>query len=207
MDKVFDSDRLSGKSYEHPGMKKQAEALPAEIIEELRKGNHGAFELIYRVYQANIKRFLLSLTKDNAIAEDVMQEAFLYLWEKREQIDPRKNILNYLFHIVRNMLISRLRRQQVANRYLQDLDFDEVNLYAADASMIAEETEILVKVVVAHMPKQRRTIYEMSRYEGLSNQEIADRLGIDAGNVRTQLHYALKEIKGVVGLFLLFFIT
>lgn len=185
---------------------KRKGGVPSEIVEELRQGNHAAFELVYRLYQADVKRFLLSLARDNELAEDVMQEAFLYLWEKREQLDPSKNISNYLFHVVRSMLISRLRRQQVANRYLRELPPEEEMLYAADDSMIAEETEILVSIVVSQMPKQRRKIYELSRYEGLSNREIAEQLGIDTRNVRTQLHYATKEIKDVLGLFLLFFI-
>jgi len=197
-----DNDRPVLKS--GPGLKRK-EGIPSEVIEQLRDGNHAAFELVYRLYQADVKRFLLSLAKDNELAEDVMQEAFIYLWEKKEQIDPSKNIANYLFHVVRNMLISRLRKNQVANRYLRDLTFDDV-LYAADASMIAEETAILVNIVVSQMPKQRRKIYEMSRYEGLTNKEIADKLGVDTRNVRTQLHYATKEIKDVIGMFLLLFI-
>ena len=185
---------------------KHRERIPAEVLEELSRGNYAAFELVYKSFQANIRRFILSLTKDIQVAEDIMQDAFVYLWEKREQIDPRKNILNYLFHIVRSMLINRLRKQQVADRYLREMDFEEVSLYAADASMIAEETELLIEVVVEHMPKQRQAIYRMSRQEGLTHQEIAEKMGIDTRNVRTQLHYAVKEIKEILKIFLLFFI-
>lgn len=185
---------------------KKARSVPVEVIEEFRKGNHAAFEQIYKFYHANLQRFLFSLTKDNEMVEDVMQETFIYLWEKRSQIDPGKNILNYLFHVVRSTLISRLRRQQIANRYLNESDFDDVDMYAADDSMIAKETELLVRIVVTHMPAQRRKIYELSRYEGMTNNQIAEQLGIDTRNVRTQLHYATKEIREIIGLFLIYFI-
>ena len=198
---------LSRTVPDNSSVKKRANNLPRSVIKKLREGNHAAFEMIHNAYQKDIKLFLLTITRSEHITEEVLQETFVYLWEKRENIDPEKSLVNYLFHVARNAVLMRLRRAQVENKYLQSLDPEQVSNMTADSAMIEEETNILVHIIAANMPKQRRMIFELSRFEGLSNEEIAQKLGIKPGNVRTQLHYALKEVKDIVGLFIAFFIV
>lgn len=176
-------------------------------LEALNKGDHKAYEDIYVHYVSSVKNFLTLLTRSEEAGEEITQEVFVTLWEKREQVDPGKNISGYLYTIAKNYALKYFNKnKQLRSEELTAADNPDYN-GIPDEIYIKKEKELLVEITVAKMPAQRRKIYEMSRREGLSNSEIAERLNISKNTVENHITAALKDIREVVLCFLVLMMT
>ena len=167
--------------------------VPRSVIEDFRKGSHEAYREIFEFYSKAVRNFISSFRLADDLLEDIVQEVFITLWERREHVDPEKGLLNYVFYLSRNTAVDRMRRAHMQNRFLQDVELDFAP--EADADILHEQTQLLIDIIVSSMPSQRQKIFKMSRQDGLSIEDIARELNISNGNVRTQLHYAIKDIK------------
>ena len=182
------------------------DGVSVEVLNALKAGDQGAYEKVFICYYNKLLRFIEVLIRSEEEAEDLTQEIFANLWLKRENLDPNKNFNSFLYTSARNAVLNQIRSKKVRSNYAADFQGFDLG-EASDELVIARETELLVKITVSRMPEQRRNVYEMSRSEGLSNDEIATRLGVSKNAVEKQLRYALKDIKEVITLFLLFFVS
>lgn len=180
--------------------------LPPKVIEALREGDHTAFEKLYYHYSNSILHFLKALTRSDETANDIMQETFATVWEKREQLDLGKNIKTYLYTIARNKTITYFNREKLLDKYISDYDTGN-NADSSEELLIAKETDLLIRIIVSRMPKMRQRVFELSRYEGRTNEEIAQELNISKNNVYDHLYQATKDIKEVISAFLLFILA
>ncbi len=123
------------------------------------------------------------------------------LWEKRESIDPAKNISGYMYTIARNLAFKYLIRRRNANtRELSDADRAE-STFIPDQGVIEEEINSIIEATIDKMPLRQREVYLLSRKEGLGNQEIAERLQISKNTVENHITSALKDLRKIIGLF------
>lgn len=178
--------------------------VDSTVLEALRNGDHSAFKITYLYYVNPLQRFVTSLTGSFEDAEEVVQTVFIKLWEIRERIDPSRNIKSYLFAISRNAALDflRARRPSGAIEGMEALEDD----YRPDSGMIASETQRLIDVAVENMPKKRREVFNLY-LQGLSHQEIADKLDITEGNVRQYILRARNDIKGLMGVIAFFLMS
>ena len=182
--------------------------IAPEIVKGLREGDHRAYEQVFIHYKKPIENFLVALTRDRETAREITQEIFMNVWIKREAIDPSKSIKNYLYRIARNAAINHFNQQKVKEKYERFVTpLSEEDISGSDKLLIAKETELLIEIAVNRMPKLRKRVFEMSRYDGLSNEEIADRLGLTRESVASHIYLATKDIKEVISLFILLFIA
>jgi RNA polymerase sigma-70 factor (ECF subfamily) len=173
-------------------------AISPVLLQELREGKHFAYEEIYLHYASSIKKFLTVLTRSKETAKELTQEVFITLWEKRENIDPNNNIVGYLYVIAKNLALKHFRDNKIIfseefhhrDNLLLDIAPDEI--------LLAKEKKILTEITIRKMPPQRRKIYELSRKEGLTNREIAERLCISKNTVENHITSALKDLRNVV---------
>lgn len=179
-----------------------AEAISVEMLEALKQGDHEAFGKVFVRYYNKIRHFIGALVKSDADAEELTQEIFANLWHKREQINTSRNFNAYLYTQARNAALNLLRAQSVRYAYACEVWALAAESENTDEVVMAKEMELLVKVAVANMPTQRRAIYEMSREQGLSNAEIAQKLDISRNAVEKQLRLALGDIREVISLFI-----
>jgi len=174
-----------------------------ETVEELRNGCHLAYESIFIAYYGKIKFFINGFIKSENIAEELAQDIFLKLWENRAGIDPDKSFGFFLYTMARNTTFNFLKHKSVHNTYVERTKFSQDLSLSPEEQLYADEIELLIAMAVKKMPTQRRTIYELSRQEGLENEEIAKRLNISKKTVENQLSMALKELRQIIALFLL----
>ncbi len=177
--------------------------ITTEILDALRNGDHKAFEVVFITYFKKIKLFIFGYIKSEEDAEELAEDLFVTLWTKRQSIDTSKSFSAFMHTMARNAAINFLERKYIHQIYLSNATFQELTSTAED-DMIAKELGLQIDDVVDSMPAQRKQIYNLSRNEGLSNEEIALRLNTTKRNVESQLSLALKEIRKTISLFFLF---
>ena len=155
--------------------------IDIKTLEAFQDGNHKAFETIFIAYYNKTKTFIDGYIKSEPDAEELTEDLFVNLWINRHSIDTSRSFNSYLHTIARNAAINFLKHKYVCDAYLN-------NNQETGYSSTSEE--------------ERRMIYTLSRNEGLSNAEIAERLNTTKRNVESQLSLALKEIRKVISCFL-----
>lgn len=175
-------------------------------LKALREGDEKAFEKIYLNYYKKTLYFITGLVKSEDDAKELTQEVFVKLWTNRETLDPERSVHSYMYTIARNAAFNFLKHKLVEINYMNEYAAQNIETETSDEILFAKEMALLIEMSVSKMPAQRRKIYQMSRKEGLSNEEIATRLQISKKTVENQLSLALRELKRVIaGMIILFF--
>jgi len=177
-----------------PSQKGGRRTTPEDIM-ALRDGDVEAFEKIHLAWSKPILTTLLRLTGLYEEAEDITQDIFARLWENREKLDPAMRINYYLFRMAKGAAIDYYRRKRVAGEYIDSMDWDELDNRESDGLIIEKEIRLLKDMALDLMPEYRRTIYRLSHDEGLSNDQIAERLNVKKETVYQQLSLARKHLK------------
>lgn len=167
-----------------------------KYVETLKNGDYDSFDVLFRKYAERIYAFTLGITRQSFIAEEITQIVFLRIWEKRDKINEYYSFKSFLFSIAYHEIISWLRKEKSDKR--------KISGYVTDKDYLSQETEIsiefknleeFVNEIIAKFPDKRRQIYKMSREQGYSNKEIADKLDISVKTVENQMTSALKTLK------------
>ena len=176
--------------------KRQISTRGGEVPECKCQGKPDAFDLIWHRYSAHVYNFISSMIFDKSIAEDLMQEVFLKIWEKRNEIDPDRNVEAYIFTIARN-LVYKETRKMLANANFIDYarhGLDEADDSTENSIDACSEHGHLTELI-HQMPPARRDIYLLNKIHGLSVKDIAERLGLSSRTVENQLYQAKIFIK------------
>lgn len=176
--------------------KKIANLNNQEIIQMLSDDNPAAFETLFLHYYPKVKLFLIGFLKDEESAQDIVQDVFLKLWQRRKELDSLTNFNAFLFRCAKNEMLNYLRKQYIGTLYIEK-EIQKEARYNNDpeSEYVATELSSLVKSMVDKMPSQRKIIFRMSREEGLSSDEIAQRLNINKRTVENHLSLALRTIR------------
>ena len=174
--------------------------VPKNILLRLSNDDEKAFEFIYWKYNAHVYNFANSLLYSPKIAQDITQDitqnVFLKIWEKRHEINPEQNFNAYLFTIARNMVYKETEQKLLSEQSLRQLQEEEDVLDMSTIQTLDYHfTEELCRSLVEELPPARREIFKLSRFERLSNKEIALRLSISERTVETQLYRATCFLK------------
>ncbi len=176
--------------------------IDLETLEALRHGSHKAFESVFIAYYDRVRIFIFGYIKSESDAEELAEDLFVNLWEKRTSIDTSKSFNAYIHTIARNLALNFLKRKYLHSAYVAEISTLE-HSSTSEEDLIAKELGILIDDIVENMPEQRKQIYILSKNKGLSNSEIANQLNTTKRNVESQLSLALKEIRKAISTFFL----
>lgn len=174
--------------------------LTNRIIEDLKEGNHKAYESIFMTYFPKVKYYINGFVKSIGIAEELTQNVFLKIWENRQNlVISVKGFDSYLFTMAYRQTIDYIRSKQVRESFYNDQIIQQADMVCTEDEYIAEETKLIIEMIVENMPKKRREIFEMSRNEGIPNNQIAKQLNVSQRTVENQLSLAMKKIRDTLG--------
>lgn len=187
-----------------------SDASDNDLLAAFTAGDTSAYQEIYERYWQVLFRFSRKMLQDETIAKDVVQEVFTTLWTKRTTLNISAPLAAYLYTLTRNRILDLVKRSKVENKYLESLrDFIQLNHTTPDRLYIQKELYDQIEHEIQHLPEKMRIVFEMSRKQQKSNQEIADELLISKKTVKNQLSNALKLLKNKLGdsfnIYLLFF--
>jgi len=166
------------------------------LVKELIQGNERAFRKIYDTYRDPIYGYGLTLLKSRILTEELVQEVFIKLWAVRASLDVSKSIKAFLFTMTRNMAFNVLKKAARDIKLQQELlaHLPSAHNHTETAIREAELDQIKQQAVASLSPK-RRLIFEMSRNEGMSYEDISLELGISPHTVKSQMSKALDGIR------------
>ena len=181
-----------------------------EWIYSLKDGDLQAFNGLFDRYAKRIYHFSLGYLKSAEEAEEVVQEVFYYIWDKRKELKPDRSFNSYVFTIAYNIIRKYFNKKAKDNAYKDGLIF---SLLQEENSLdrIIDYKSLLAKVesVIETMPDRRKEIFIKRKYNELSVKQIAEEMGISSNTVENQLasahKYILEELKGEKLAGLLFF--
>ena len=155
------------------------------LVKALKEGNQLAFSIVYKTYAAQTFSLAFKYLLNKELAEDAVQNLFLKLWLKKEEIDETKPINRYLFTMLKNDLLNTLRDSKK-------------NIYSQNENLKQEQMNIIQQALEQLSP-QRRKVFEMKVSGKYSNQEIADKLNLSINTIKFQYSQSLKQIRATVG--------
>lgn len=172
--------------------------MDKQYIIGLQRGSYADFNKLYDLYADRLYGFAYNLTHSSEMAEEIVQEVFLKIWQMREHVSPEYSFRSFLFTIAKNKFLNDLRGQLTLlsyDEYVSQLDTTEKGENSTESSFNFNELNEQILQSKSKLSKRQKMIFEMSKEEGLSNQEIALELGISEQSVRNQLSSALKVLR------------
>lgn len=169
----------------------------------LKEGNSAAYEELFKQTFPRLLSYCRLFIHDQAQANDLVQDCFVRLWEKRQTIDPRQSVESLLFVMLRNRCLNHLRDQknELIEKKISVLEENELqHLYQLDFTGREEKSleEQLIEAIresVDELPEKRRLVFIKAKIEGKKNKDVAEELGISIKAVEKHLHQAKEQIR------------
>lgn len=186
----------------NPTLKTQNESYNHQLLTGLviclKNGDLSAFEEIYHIFFKRVFHFANSFTLEVQDAEEITQDVFMKLWQKRSAIDISKNLSNLLFTMAKNLVIDKMRQHASMEKGLKNIgenqQLHKINSSNTEHLVNYYELSGIISKLVDQLPDGRRTIYKLNREKGFKYHEIADLLNISQGTVEKQMSMALKSL-------------
>lgn len=183
-----------------------SEYTDSELMALLKQGDQMAYTEIFERYKGILYNHAYRLLENHDEAEDIIQDLFLTLWQKRTEIEINTSLSSYLYITLRNRIFKLLARKKVAYRYTESLQkFIAENHSYTDEKLLERELATIIENEVNALPEKMRNIFILSREPNCTYREIADQLDISEKTVRNQVYNALQLLKVKLNAFLTLF--
>ena len=177
-----------------------SEVIDVELFALVKQGDELAFAEIYHRYWGVLFLHARQMLRDNEEARDVVQELFTSLWQKAFKLEFDTSLSAYLYKSVRNRIFDHLKHKKVMNDYLCALkDFEVEGELITDEAFREKELAAAIEHEISLLPPKMREVFELSRKQYLSYQQIGEKLGISEHTVKSQVSNALRILRTKVG--------
>ena len=167
-----------------------------QLITTLKAGDIAAFEMLFRTYYQSLCNYAYTFVRDREEAEEVVQSAFLNIWEKRENVSIHTGVKPYLYAMVRNASLNLLKHEKIKQRHAaMEIAVAERSSESVARTVEASELEQRIMEAMSKLPEQCRLVFKLSRFEELKYSEIAEQLNISIKTVENQMGKALRVMR------------
>ncbi len=161
---------------------------------KMKEGDTNAFEYFFNEYSQSLYLYAFGYVKDKAVAEDLVQEIFVYIWENRKKIELHESLLGYMMRAVRNSCINLKEHLRTKQRYLQTQLCEDV----VDEPYEVEDLQKLHRQLmnaIEKLPVKCRKIFTLACVEGLEYTDVAEQCEISVNTVKTQIRIAYRKLR------------
>ncbi|MDH7459957.1 RNA polymerase sigma-70 factor [Chitinophagaceae bacterium 26-R-25] len=171
-----------------------------ELLRKIAEGDQRAFGVLFEQRQQVIFNIAYKLTKSRSTAKEIVQDVFLKLWNKREELHALDNFSAYINRMARNQSIDVLRLQ--AREALRTIQLQEGHLengdFQTEETLQFRETGKVLQMALESLSPQQRKVYDLCHEQGMKYEEAARELGLSRGTVHSHMKQALKNIRTYV---------
>ena len=165
------------------------------IVEQLISGDEKALKYFFDTYYDDLCNFVNAYVRDTDLSEDIVQDVFIYLWENRKNLKLGSSVKSYLYTSSKNKSLNHIRNlknhDRIKGQIVTHLEISK----EADDFLEYKDLKKLLAHVIGQLPDKCRKIYQLSRDQGLSNSEIAEKLSISVKTVENQITIAIRKIR------------
>jgi RNA polymerase sigma-70 factor, ECF subfamily len=182
-------------------------SLEKEIIEKIQEGDSKAFDFLFLSYYSGLCAYANDLVKSAEIAEEIVQDVFLKLWNKRSVLSVQTSLKAYLYRMTHNYCLNYIRdhstQKTIKTLSLEDIQ-THLTLMDIESSesvfdyLLTEQIENDLNKAIDSLPNQCKKIFYLCRFQGLSYPEIAEQLDISVSTVKTQMLRAIEKLKDIL---------
>ncbi len=166
------------------------------IFKRMSEGDENAFQFFFDKYYTDLCNFVNQYINNPETAEELVQDLFVYLWEKRADISLHSSVKAYLYLSSKNKSLNFIRNNKTKNRLLEKYRIEKTEIHThSDSFLDSEELSELLKSSIDSLPDRCREIFLLSRKMELSHKEIAAKLNISPKSVENQIAIALKKLR------------
>ena len=157
--------------------------------------NTAEFEQVFKSHFRRLHAYAFTIVKEEMAAEEMVQNVFYKLWEKKERVQVQQSVTAYLYRSVYHESINYLRHEKVKSAYQSHAAHQMKHQENASEKTALRELEQRLETALRELPEQCRTIFQMSRFEELKYREIADRMGLSVKTIENQMGKALRILR------------
>ena len=166
-----------------------------ELIRKLKKGDIDAFNRIFYAYSSKLYHFAYGYLKSKEDAEEMVQEIFSKIWDKRADIKEEYEFRSYLFSIAFNYVKKHFRSKALIIKYSEFATLDHPETQQIHEDVNYASLKVMVDKLINQMPEKRKAVFFKSRVEGKNSKEIAEEMNISQRTVENHLNQALKFLR------------
>lgn len=169
-----------------------------ELIKLLKKGDIVAFDALYKKYSKRLYGFVFRYIKHDADTEEIVQEVFIKIWRSRDKINIYSSFESFLFTIAHNATVNLIKKRVTEQKYIEHIKSIQRigETYELTDEIHYKELKHKLQGLLNELSPRQKEIFQLSREEGLSHKEIAEKLGISANTVKNHLVTTLSFLKG-----------
>ncbi|WP_026707120.1 RNA polymerase sigma-70 factor [Flavobacterium frigidarium] len=178
--------------------------MDEELVDLLKQGKDKAFDELYFRYRDLLVRFVCVRMKSIPIAEEIVQEVFTTIWERRKVLVIQKKFSAYVYTSVRYVTLDYIKAHTITDQYIKEvLDSNTLTVNSNNTmeSIFHDELQQAVDKATSLLPKKAKEVFVMSRFKQYTNKEIAEELNISMETVKYHISYSLKFMRSYLGEF------
>ena len=166
-----------------------------ELLDLLAADSEYAFAVLFDKYRPRVYHSALAFLRSAAMAEEVVQEVFLRVWQKRKEMQQVNYLNSFIKTIAYNLMVDQFRKSVLEKEYIKEMASENLSVDDTDHRVRSDESTMILRDAIASLPQRQREVYEMSRLQGLSQDKIAAELSISKNTVKVHMTAALRSIR------------
>ncbi len=181
-----------------------------EIVEQIKNGDKSAFESVFKMHYSHLCSYANKFVLDVDTSEEIIQELFFQIWQKKEELNITSSLKSYLFRAAHNSSLNYIKHKNIKLKYQEQTMAQQQDVYY-EQPITSELNDLQerIRLAIDKLPTERRKVFVMNRFDELSYKEVADKLNISIKTVENQIGKALKflreELKDYIPVLLFFY--
>lgn len=167
-----------------------------ELLKLLKQSDQKAFNTLFRLYGPKLYHFSYRYLKSTEEAEEIVQDTFMKIWEKRFLVDASYSFNGFVFTVAHNLILNRIRKMRNETHCKATLEKNTSTVRNdTEEKILLAEVETVLQEALVELPPKRKVIYQMIREEGKTYKQVAEQLNISVKTVESQMTEAMKHFK------------